>query len=115
MLSTYKKSHLEKIIALYIAQNPKIVTFCFGKKRPIFLSKYLEVNRDRTDGTRRLRFFDAAIRYLKNAQPKDVSSYSSTEFEIIWITRSGEKFAMHIREESIQKDKKLFLISTFEK
>lgn len=114
MLSTYKKSVLEKKIRAYIEKNPKVVTFCFGKKRPVFLTKYLEATLGRIDVTRRLRLFDISIRDLKKALPQNVIQNSENEYAV-HMDKTKVPYALHIREEIDRKDRKLYLISTFEK
>lgn len=115
MLYTYKKSYLEKEIDWFIRKYPKIISFCFGKKRPIFLSKYLVANSTRPDGTRRLQLFYEAIDRIKCTHLTEIHRHSENEFEILGITKLGKEYAIHIREEILRKDRRLYLISTFEK
>ena len=110
MLSTYKKSHLEQKISAYIIKNPKVITFGFWKKRPIFLTKYLDANTEKIDATRRLRLFSQFLKDIKTLSPEQIHQHTTTEFELIFTG-----YRAHIREEFLQKDRKLFLISTFEK
>jgi hypothetical protein len=115
MLSTYKKSYLEKEIDGFIQKYPKIISFCFGKKRPIFLDKYILANATRPDGTRRLQLFYEAIDRIKCANLKEIHRHSENEFEILGTKKTGKEYAIHIREDILRKDRRLYLISTFEK
>ena len=100
---------------MHIKNNQKVITFCFGNKRPVFLSKYLESTIDRTDGTFRMRYFSPAIEILKNATEINVIKHSENEYEILGLCPNGDITAIHIREEMEQKNRKLYLISTFGK
>ena len=75
-ISTYKKSQLEVRIQSYVGKNPKVITFGFWKKRPIFLEKYLEANIGRADATRRLRLFSRFIIDIKRITPEYVHKHS---------------------------------------
>ncbi len=109
-MTHYKKSHLEKIIYAYIDKHQKIITFCFGKKRPLYFTKYIDANKSRTDGTKRLWLFELFLKDIWTADSSMVHRHSENEYEIRF-----SHYVAHIREETIQKDKILFLISTFEK
>ena len=61
------RSKMNQDIKTHISKNSKVMTFCFGNKRPVFLSKYLKSTIDRADGTHRMRYFAPAIEILKNA------------------------------------------------
>lgn len=98
-----------------MSKNSKVMTFCFGNKRPVFLNKYLESTLDRTDGTFRMRYFAPALDLLKWAQANDIIKHSDTEYEILGICPNWYITAVHVREEIEQKDRKLYLISTFGK
>lgn len=102
-------------IKIQISKNSKVMTFCFGNKRPVFLEKYLESTVDRTDGTYRMRYFAPAIELLRNALENDIIKYSETEYEILGSCPNADIVAVHIREETEQKDRRLYLISTFGK
>ena len=102
-------------IKTHISKNSKVMTFCFGNKRPVFLSKYLKSTIDRADGTHRMRYFAPAIEILKNAWEIDIIAHSQSEYEVLGSCPNGDITAVHIREEIEQKDRRLYLISTFGK
>ena len=109
------RSKMTQDIKLHISKNSKVMTFCFGNKRPVFLSKYLESTVNRADGTHRMRYFAPAIELLRNALESDIIKYSETEYEILGSCPNTDIIAVHIREEIEQKDRRLYLISTFGK
>lgn len=109
-MTHYKKAYLEKMIRDYVYKHQKIITFCFGKKRPLYLTKYIEATKNRSDATKRLQLFKKILIDIGTATPEMVNKKSATEYEIQFPL-----YAAHIREEIVQKDKILFLISTFEK
>lgn len=116
-ISTRKGIILKKSIEEYIRAHPKIVSFVFGKKRLIFLGKYIECTENRKDRNRRMQFFTAGIELLKS---KNISSYEKIIEKQKYIectseTADGFLFAVHIREEIENGDRRLYLISTFER
>jgi hypothetical protein len=62
-----------------------------------------------------MRYFAPAIELLKWAQESNIIKHSETEYEILGSCPNTDIFAAHIREEIEQKDRKLYLISTFGK
>lgn len=72
IISTRKGAPLKKSIEEYIRAHPKIVSFVFGKKRLIFLTKYIECTENRKDRSRRMQFFWPGVELLKS---KNISSY----------------------------------------
>ena len=101
----------------YIRAHPKIISFGFQKKKCIFLSKYLECIENRPDRNRRMRFFTSGITLL---QSRNIDSYEKILdkkkcIECTWETADWYLFGLHLREEVESWDKKLYLISTFER
>ncbi len=71
------------------------------------------------DKNLRLSYFFAAMELLKVASSQDLSAKDKIIngkkcYEFLWITPNNSIFCVHIREEVSRKDRKLYLISTFE-
>ncbi len=115
-ISPHKWALLQKQIQ-YFCDHQKRVICKWLSKRPVFLEKYIEYNQDKRDKTRRMQFFFCAIDLLKQVRIIDITSHKTINgkkcFEFLWKSKCGQEFGVHIREETIDKDKKLFLISTF--
>jgi hypothetical protein len=113
--STLPPHAIKKDIVCFISKQTKIITFFLGKKRAVFLSKYIDCQDNRRDRSRRYSVFFPCIELLKTSTQDDIISYTQSEWEVLWICPNGTTCAAHIREDYIGKDKFLFLISTFEK
>ena len=116
-ISVRKGTPLKRSIEEYIRSHPKIVSFGFGKKRLIFLTKYLECIENRKDRNRRMQFFTAGVELLRS---KNISSYEKIIekqkcIECSSETADGYLFGLHVREEITDGDRRLYLISTFER
>ena len=102
-------------ISKHISQNPKLER-CRALKRKIFLEKYLDANKKRSDAFIRFSCFFVALDILKKTpeyEEKNIDGFRC--FEIKGYTKNNEIVTAHIREEEKSGDKKLFLISTFYK
>lgn len=100
----------------YIVQKKKVI--CKGlNKKPVFLSKYLEATNNRRDKTRRKQKFWPALELITKLKGKNLvyqkHEQKGISYEFKGITPNGIEVSVHIREELIGKDRKLFLISTF--
>jgi hypothetical protein len=96
--------------------NNKVICKALNQ-RPVFLNRYLEASNNRKDKTRRKRLFQVAIELIKRATEDDITSKQKEQFGIGYSLKglllNGMILNVHIREESDNKDKRLFLISTF--
>lgn len=115
---TEKGKSLEQVIGQYIDKlNGKILFRGLGKKRPVFLSKYIEATKNRTDPTRRFRCFPAALEIIKKVKEHDLIAKKRTHlgvsYEFQASTKDGTIVKVHIREEVVENNRRLFLISTF--
>ncbi|MDP2104234.1 MAG: hypothetical protein Q8K26_04920 [Candidatus Gracilibacteria bacterium] len=115
-ISSRKGAILEKQIQDFCDHQKRVT--CKGlSKRPIFLGKYLECMLKKRDKTQRMQLFFCAIALFKKVGVLDISSQKIIDgkrcFEFLGVSKCGQEFGIHIREETIEKDKKLFLISTF--
>ena len=108
---------LNREIESYVQEKKKVP--CKGlNRRPIFLDKYLEATKGRTDQTRRRQKFWPGLELLRRAKPEDLTDRmkeptGETSFEFKGISPGGELVGVHIREVVDGKNKKLYLISTF--
>ncbi len=88
---------------------------CKGLKgRRVFLDKLPEVITKRKDARNRLECFLVGIDILKKSAHVQQRNYNGfKEYEFIGLSAEGKKVFIHLREEAIKKDKKLFLVSTY--
>jgi hypothetical protein len=89
--------------------------YCKALRRKIFLDKLPEVIIKRLDARRRLQCFFIAIDVIKNSQNyMEREKDKQIEFEFFGFSAENKKVFIHIREEKdAQKNKRLFLVSTF--
>lgn len=110
-----KASEVEGIIWRYVKKNRKITTFFLWKKRFVFLDKYLSATQGKPDRTSRMRLFFAGIELIKSAKTyKSRDENGLLSYKLRSPISDKAALVVHIREESLLKDKRLFLISTFE-
>ena len=107
-VSQKQGASLNKEIEGCISRKKKV--FCKGlNKRPIFLTKYLEATNNRRDKTRRKRLFFAGLELVVKVRKSDLISKQKNQLGMAYgfkgITPSGDVVNVHIREESIGKDK----------
>lgn len=118
-LATQKGKLLDHVIEKEILRREGKIAFRgLGKRRPVFLTKYLEANENRIDKNRRKQKFFAGLELLKRAQLEDMTDKikeptGELSFEFKGIAPNEELVGVHIREVMERKDKKLYLISTF--
>jgi hypothetical protein len=121
MLKIQSRINHKKWIALarniesFISSRKKVFTYITDKKCPVYLERYIPAQNKRRDKTQRYACFFAGLDIIRKASVWDVVCRQGTEWEILWMTPEKEIIAVHIREERIQNDRVLFLISTFEK
>lgn len=81
----------------------------------IFLDKYFHATNNRPDRRERFQLLFPAIELLKEAwiwvEQKKIDHY--TCYEVEGMTHDETIFRVHIREEILQKDRRLYLISTY--
>ena len=118
-IKTLKSRHtgiaLRKSITAFIQKRQKIVSFLFWSKRPIYLEKFLDAQERRNDKNTRLSYFFAAVELLQRWDNSHMKTHSEDEWEVTGVLQNGKILAVHIREERINNNRILFLISTFEK
>lgn len=111
-ISKRTTSENKKIVKNYLKKHK---TFkCGVLRRKIFLEKFYKVNEKRKSASIRFQSFFAGLDILRKARKytkKIIDGY--TCFEIIGYAKNEEIVSIHLREETYQKDKKLFLLSTF--
>ncbi len=120
-LATQKGKPLDQMIEKEIFRRQGKIAFRgLGKRRSVFLTKYLEATarQKRSSHTRRKRCFFAGLEVIQNARSGDLVMNKETQYGMSYeyhgLTPEGIVVTVHIREEMEGKDKKLFLISTFE-
>jgi hypothetical protein len=104
---------LKKYLEIFLQKNRFI--YCKSLKRKVFLDKLPKVIIKRKGCKDRLRCFFVGVDLIQNSK-KYSKRYKNkkAEFEIVGFSNEGKKVFAHIREEKdIQKNKRLFLISTF--
>ena len=86
--------------------------YCKALKRPVSLQKLPQVITERKDAKRRLQAFEVAIDILRNEveyKASVIKGYAC--FEVTGYDASSTKVMVHLREEYVQKDRVLFLVS----
>ncbi|GEM_PF-2268920 len=117
-IATQKGKSLDDLINQKIEQIEGRINFNgLGKKRTVFLDRYLAITNDRNDRTRRKRRFFVGLELIAKVRKKDLTDQKRDQMgisnEFKGITSKGIVVTIHIREQKEGKDKKLFLISTF--
>ncbi len=117
--SLYNRTKLRSAIDEKCRKTKKVLCRALNS-RPIFLDKYLECLQWKKDQTNRMRLFFCALSLIKEATREDCTDYDKSIegkscFELIGMTKDGVIFCVHIREEISGWNKKLYLISCFEK
>ena len=108
---------LYRDIKVYIQKKPTII--CKGlNRRRVLLIKYLDATHGRIDKTRRRQKFRAGVELIQKATATDMTNQiiepsGDRAFEFKGTTPSGKIVTVHIREEIEDKDRRLYLISTF--
>jgi hypothetical protein len=110
-----KASEITEIVQKFILSQKRVFCFFLGKKRPVFLEKYLDATQNKTDRTLRLRLFFLWLELIKSADSYTQKNEKwGISYELRRRISEKDTLVVHIREELEQKDKKLFLISTYE-
>lgn len=109
------KAALLKKIEDHINQSHQ--AYCRFAKRNCKLERFAESNKMRKNGRQRLSSFFVALDILKHQteSQKIVDEKGYTCFNIRGYDKNGILIEVHIREEIIQKDRILFLVSSFPK
>ncbi len=113
--STKKGPSLNKEIEDLISRKKKIICKALNR-RPVFFDKYIETTKKRRDKTRRKQKLPPALELIAKARKGDIRSRVSQKgmcYEIKGVTGNGIEITVHIREEIVNKNKMLYLISTF--
>jgi hypothetical protein len=113
-ISNQTKQQLKARIEEYISRHP--VRRCKALKRNVQLSKYIAATNTRADAVLRYRSFFCAMQIIAKAsdcKEKMINGFKC--FEIQGRAQGGEVVTIHMREEVHDKDKILYLISTFYK
>ena len=98
----------------FLIDNQKI--YCSALKRPVFLSKLPDVIlRRKSTVKKRLECFIVAIDILRHDKVCKQNSSNKQEFALLGSDCNGVLVEIHLREESSDKDKKLFFVSCFQK
>lgn len=108
------KQQLKKRIIRYIEKHS--LRRCSALRRKVRMDKYIDANNFRIDAKIRYSAFFSGIDILQKSKKytkKIIDGYVC--FEITGYAKNNEIVTLHLREESIDKDKILFLISTFYK
>lgn len=97
--------------------NKKYIVCKALRNRKVFLSELPEAITERGDSTRRLRCFFAGLDILRRSHDFELRvKGGKNEYEIRGLAAGGEKVLIHLKEEMRRdKNKKLYLISTFYK
>jgi len=113
-LSYRTTSENKKKVKKYISfhKNHK----CGILKRKVSLEKYFESNEKREDASVRFASFIVGLDILRSSKEcTKIIKNGYICFEISGISKNKELVMVHLREEIINKDRILFLISTFYK
>lgn len=113
-ISTLPKAVIEKEFYEFLNKYKKIYSRHLG--RSIHLDKLPEAITKRRDSFKRLQCFQPAIDILRRSKKwttKNIDGYKC--IEINGLSQDGQTVKIHLREESLKGDKKLFLISFFHK
>jgi hypothetical protein len=114
-ISVQNLKQLRSDLQVFLERKKKI--YCKALKRPVYLSKLPEVITGRKkDRKRRLQSFNVAVDILRNEKNYTKSEIDGcTRFEICGCDADGRTVKVHLREERIQNDKRLFFVSCFSK
>ena len=111
---TETKQQLKIRIIKYISE--KNIRRSQGVRRKVRLEKYISANDSRKDARIRYSAFFSGMEILQKSKDytrKIIDGFVCYEFQ--GLAKNGEIVSVHLREEEFQKDKILFLISTFYK
>lgn len=114
LLSKHTRQQNQMRIMKHISSNTHVCSKVLRRK--VNLSKYIDSNIQRSDAFIRFASFFVGLDIVKKSKDYEVKYIDGFRcFEISGSAKNGELVKVHIREEIIEKDRILFLISTFYK
>jgi hypothetical protein len=113
-LSTLSKKDSRQRVEEFIESNSSVNCKKL-KGRKVQLSKYIEATVQRKDATSRLRTFFVAIEIIKKSHIVTCRTHNKNkEYELVGFDKAQTEVRVHVREETTNSNKELYLISSFQ-